>query len=243
MKNVVLSKRTTVTTGQKPRQRKSALSADKIYLRILQAITEHQLPPGTRLVEERLARIFGVSRTKVRQALGRLVHDRIVTVFPRRGAFVSSPSEQEAREIFDARRLIEPELIRRVTRQATPVQIARLRVQIGREAEARRVVDRRAIIAQSGEFHQLIADMAGNAFLARTMRELESLTCLIITLYDAPKALACPYHEHGELLDVIEAGDADGAADQMRRHLDHVEAALDLSLSASVEPVLEDIFA
>ena len=203
---------------------------------------EHRLPPGTRLIEERLANIFGVSRTKVRQAIGRLAHDHIVTIAPKRGAFVSSPSVDEAREVFDARRLLEPELIRRVTRHATAPQIARLRAHIRREFAAYQSHDRRAVIALSGDFHQLIADMAGNAFLARTLRELESLTCLIITLYDAPTTLACSYDEHSGLLDAIEAGDSDTAARKMLEHLEHVEKALDISLNTRVEPVLEDVF-
>ena len=57
-------------------------SVDVIYERLLGAILEHRLPPGTKLGEERLAAVFGVSRTQVRQALARLTHDRIVTVLP-----------------------------------------------------------------------------------------------------------------------------------------------------------------
>ena len=223
--------------------RKSLPSANRIYELIMEAILEHRLPPGTQLVEERLARTFGVSRTKVRQAIGRLAHDNIVTLIPRRGAFVSSPTLEEAREVFDARRLIEPELIRRVALNALPQQITRLRTHVTRESKARADRDKLGLITLSGEFHQLIADMAGNEFLARTMRELESLTSLIITLYDGPTTPACPYDEHSDLVDAIEAHDAKTATRKMRDHLDHVEQALDISLAAGIEPVLEEVFA
>ena len=76
------------------------------------------------------------------------------------------------------------------------------------ESAARRANDKRAIIRLSGDFHQIIADIAGNSFLARTMRELESLTCLVIILYDAPDVPSCPYDEHTGLIDAIEARDA-----------------------------------
>ena len=66
-------------------------SVDAIHQRVLTAIVEHRLPPGTKLGEERLAKVFGVSRTQIRQVLERLSHDSIVTVLPNRGAFVSSP--------------------------------------------------------------------------------------------------------------------------------------------------------
>src|SRR3954451_20554119 len=88
---------------------KASLSTDEIYERILAAITEHRLQPGTQLIEDRLAKIFDVSRTKIREATVRLVHNHIAVNIPNRGAFVASPTAQEAREIFAARRLIEPE--------------------------------------------------------------------------------------------------------------------------------------
>ena len=72
-------------------------SVDAIHQRVLGAIVEHRLPPGTKLGEERLAKVFGVSRTQIRQVLERLAHDRIATVVPNRGAFVSSPTVEEAR--------------------------------------------------------------------------------------------------------------------------------------------------
>src|SRR6476661_1728045 len=65
-------------------------SVEAISDRILGAIWEHRLPPATKLVEEKLASVFGVSRTKIRLALARLSHDGILTTEPNRGTFVSS---------------------------------------------------------------------------------------------------------------------------------------------------------
>ncbi len=225
-----------------PRRRRPPLSIDGIYQRVLGAILEHQLPPGTQLVEERLANVFGVSRTKIRQALARLAHDSIVTVVPNRGAFVASPTVAEAREVFDARRLIEPTLAGRAARTATAAQIKRLREHVALESAARAAEDKRSIIRLSGEYHQLIAESAGNAFLARTMRELETLTCLVIILYDAPNVPSCPYHEHSGIADAIEAHDAVRAAALMLEHLNHVESALDLREAVAGEIDLEAVF-
>lgn len=221
---------------------KATRSVDVIFQRILDAILEHRLPPGTKLGEERLAAIFGVSRTQVRQALARLTHDRIVTLIANRGAFVSSPTVTEAREVFDARRLIEPDLIRRVAKTAAPAQIRKLREHVALESEARAGNDKRTIIRLSGDFHQIIADLAGNTFLARTMRELESLTCLVIILYDAPNVPSCPFDEHSALTDAIEAHDADRAAALMIEHLDHVEHSLQLTPAQDSEIDLESVF-
>jgi DNA-binding GntR family transcriptional regulator len=225
-----------------PMPRKRPPSIDAIHQRMLLAIVEHRLPPGTKLGEERLAKVFGVSRTQIRQVLERLAHDSIVTVHPNRGAFVSSPSVEEAREVFAARRLIEPDLIRHAAQRATPGDVKRLRDHVALESAARSANEKRSIIRLSGEFHQIIADVAGNRFLARTMRELETLTCLVIILYDAPNVPACPYHEHSGLVDAIEARDAERAAALMVDHLRHVEASLDFERNGDGEVDFEAVF-
>lgn len=217
-------------------------SADTIHQRILQAIVEHRLPPGTKLGEERLAKVFGVSRTLVRQALERLAHDSIVTVRPNRGAFISSPTVEEAREVFAARRLIEPDLVRQAIRRATPADIRRLHAHVQSEHAAAAANDKRAVIRLTGEFHQLIADIAGNRFLSKTLRDLETLTSLVIILYEGPTMPSCPYHEHQVLAEVIEARDEKRAMALMREHLDHVEASLHFEGGRPGEVDFESIF-
>ncbi|GAB4059339.1 GntR family transcriptional regulator [Uliginosibacterium sediminicola] len=233
----------TQTTSRTPRGMR-ALSSEAIHQRILAAIMEHKLPPGTQLVEERLARIFSVSRTKVREAIGRLVHDRIATNIPNRGAFVSSPTADEAREVFFARRLIEPNLVRTVAQLATPRHIQQLRAHVAREAEARTTPGREhELITLTGDFHILLAEISGNSFLVRTLRELESLTALIILLYDAPDEQHCAHDEHPRLVDAIEARDGERAALLMHTHLEHVEHSLKLEPPESSEVDLESVFA
>ena len=225
------------TTARAPKP-----SVEGIYERVLNAILEHRLRPGVQLVEERLAAVFGVSRTKIRHALARLAHDGIVTVFPNRGAFVSSPTREEVREVFEARRLIEPALVRRLVGRVTPALVRRLRDHVKQENAARRNGDHRAVLRLTGEFHLLLAEMAGNRVLARTMREVEPLTALAIVHYEAPEALACPEHEHAALADAIDSGGAERAAKLMLEHLDHVEAALDLTPPVETESDLEAAF-
>lgn len=219
-----------------------ALSTDQIYERIVTAILEHRLVPGTQLIEDKLATIFDVSRTKVREATGRLVHDRIATNIPNRGAFIASPTPEEARQVFAARRMIEPGLIREATHKATARQIAALRAHVAREAKARTAGSASALLVLTGEFHLMLAEIAGNGFLERTLRELESLTCLCIILYDAPGSPSCAPDEHELLLAAIEARDADRAAGLMLHHLEHIEAGLNLALRDDAERSLEEAF-
>ncbi|MFZ4285444.1 GntR family transcriptional regulator [Variovorax sp. HJSM1_2] len=219
-----------------------ALSTDQIYERIRTAILEHRLVPGTQLVEDKLASIFEVSRTKVREATVRLVHDRIATNIPNRGAFIASPTPQEARDVFTARRLIEPGLVRITTEKATPRHITALRAHVAREAKARASGNATSLLLLTGEFHLLLAEVAGNGVLERTLRELESLTCLCMILYDAPGSPSCAPDEHDRLLDAIEARDANRAAKLMLHHLEHIEAGLDLAPRQEAELSLESAF-
>ena len=93
-----------VRTGKAGR---SGTQDDIVYAHIFEAILEQRLAPGTKLSEEALGEIFGVSRTIIRRALSRLAHEGVVLLRPNRGAVVASPSVEEARQVFLARRLVE----------------------------------------------------------------------------------------------------------------------------------------
>ena len=214
----------------KPGAARAASSEDAIYERLLAAIFEHRLAPGIKLGEDRLAAIFGVSRARIRRVLPRLAHEGVVTLEPNRGAFVAKPTVAQARDIFEARRLIEPAIVTRFMASAGRNGVARLRQHVAAEKRARSADDKPAIVRLSGEFHVLMADMAGNAMLAKNMRELTSLTCLIIALYDAPSMPHCRSDEHGEIVDAIAAADRAKATRLMIEHLDHVEDGLDLNV-------------
>lgn len=214
---------------------------DGIYEKIYVAILEHRLNPGTKLGEDRLANIFNVSRARVREVLARLAHEQIVELYPQRGAFVAKPTPEQAMDVFEARRLIEPAVIRRLVATLTPDKVSRLRQHQELELDARRRDDRRAVVRLSGEFHQLLALLAGNTALARTLRELSTLTCLIIFLYNAPTAVSCRADEHSDIIDAIAKRDAHRAEKLVIEHLDHIEQSLVLD-SSPVEVDLEAVF-
>ena len=199
-----------------------------IFDRILRAVLEHRLPPGTKLVEDRLAELFDTSRAQVRDVLARLADEGVVTTIPNRGACIASPTAEETREVFEARRLIEPALVRRFIALRDTAAVEQLRALVEEEKNARARKDRPTMVRLSGEFHIRLAEYAGNRMLARSMRALASLTCLAIFLYDAPHATACREDEHELLLAAMTRRRADRAAGLMLEHLNHIEASLDL---------------
>ncbi|MBN8746085.1 HTH-type transcriptional repressor RspR [Xylophilus ampelinus] len=215
---------------------------DQIYDSLLRAMLEQRLPAGTKLGEERLVELTGVSRSRIRQVLGRLAHDKLVTLIPNRGAFVASPSPEEALHVLQTRRIVEPEVAATLAEKATPDSIARLRQHIDDEGAARKRGDRPATIRLSGEYHVLIAQMAGNPILEKIIVEMVSRTSLIITLYDRPLAKTCPDCDHEDLLRAFEKGDAQGARRTMLHHLHHIQESLVLQLPSGRTADLDDIF-
>lgn len=223
---------------------RGAPGEDAIYERLLEAIFEHRLPPGTKLGEDRLAAIFGVSRARIRRVLPRLAHEGVVRLEPNRGAFVARPTVSEARDVFEARRVIEPGIVERfVLQRDRKTPVARLRQCVAAERRARAGGNVRGIVRLSGEFHILLAEMAGNVLLARIMRELATLTCLIIALYDKPSVPSCLGEEHAEIVEALAGGAAPRAVKLMTEHLNHVEENLDLTVVESGPVDLESALA
>lgn len=219
-----------------------------MYERVISAILDHRLPPGTKLVEDKLASAFGVSRTRIRPVLVRLANEQVVTLTPNRGATIAQPTEQEAREVFQVRRLIEPSLVEQFIAQATEADIQRLKTCIDDEEAARKAGDMRRAIRLSGEFHSLIAEGARHQTLARILREMTSRTTLILMSYSAAHeyerqdATACGCDEHRALLDAIRLRDPREAAVRMRAHLTRLEAQLQFNVPENAAPDLHALF-
>ncbi|MFT4243125.1 MAG: GntR family transcriptional regulator [Acidovorax sp.] len=224
-------------------------SDNDMYERMVSAILDHRLPPGTKLVEDRLAAAFGVSRTRVRPLLVRLANEQVVTLTPRRGASIAQPTPQEAREVFEARRLLEPRLVELFIANAAASDIAALRACIADEEAARARGDMRRAIRLSGDFHLRIAQAAGHQTLGRILRELVSRTSLILMAYspghthEREDATACGCREHRALVDAIRLRDAPEAARRMLDHLARIERQLEFTPPASALPDLAALLA
>ena len=216
--------------------------AAEVYEKIWNAIMDHSLPPETRLVEERLCEIFGLGRTRLRQVLQRLAHERVVTLMPNRGAMVTKPTIRDAREVFAARRVIEAGIVDAFIEHATRTDVKRIHDHLSREKAAWRENNRRAMLKLSGEFHLVIAEAAGNSILLELLRDLVSRSSLIIAVYQPPGTPPCPPDDHQELVTALERRDR-GAAALMTRHLDHLLAELRLEEPAASHIDLKSVFA
>jgi DNA-binding GntR family transcriptional regulator len=212
-----------------PRSELKSPKAARLHSALHAAILDHRLPPGARLPEDELASLYGVSRTIVRTALQALAHDRVVTIAQNRGAQVAEPSAEEARQVFEARSLIEPRVAALAAERATPADAKRLVRHIREEHKALAADEKGRAIALSGTFHLTIAEIAAQPILAGYVRELVSRSSLIIALYWRRQDAMCERHAHMALVEAIKAGERRQAAELMLSHIVDLLSGLDLS--------------
>jgi len=232
------NRRKSILTGHA----RSAALDDEVYGRIYAAIAAQELPPGTRLREDRMRQIFGVSRARVRKVFARLAFEGLVTIEPNRGASVARPSPQEARENFAARRAIEAAIVRMVAGSFQPKDKTALARHIAKETAAETARDAAEMIRLSGEFHLQLAEMSGNRTLQKFLRELITREALVILAYEKPGKPSCSNHEHQMIVDALARNDAVKAAKLMLQHLDNVEERLDLDRDARPDVDLQQVF-
>jgi DNA-binding GntR family transcriptional regulator len=196
---------------------------------LTRAIVEHRLQPGAKLVEQKLADQYGVSRTLVRQALYRLSQNRLIKIEPARGAFVSAPSAAEAQQVFEVRRMLEAGMVRAFVATAKAADIKALQTHIAQEKAAVQRGDVPGRTELLGDFHVRMAQLMHNEVLAQLLTDLISRSALITLMYQTSSAAAHSHEEHAQIVKAIRARDSDTAVDLMDAHLRHVEDALHLS--------------
>jgi DNA-binding GntR family transcriptional regulator len=201
-------------------------STSQIVESLTRAIVEHRLHPGTKLAEQKLADHFGVSRTLVRQALFQLSQHRLIKMEPARGAFVATPSVEEAKQVFEVRRMLEIEMTRAFVQQVTPAKIKALKAHVAEEKKAVQSNDVPGRTELLGDFHVRMAELMGNRVLAELLGELISRCALITLMYQSANAAEHSNEEHAEIVQALAAKDATLAVQLMENHLRNVVANL-----------------
>ncbi|MDZ4280917.1 MAG: GntR family transcriptional regulator [Hydrogenophaga sp.] len=200
-------------------------ATDRVYETIYRAVLEHRLAPGEWLREAEMATEFKVSRTVVRQALQRLAQDQVIELRHNRGARVPLPSLEDAVHVFEARRIVECEVARRLGGRLTPEQLAELRAVAQAEQAADQRGDRAEAIRMSGEFHHALTRMHGNPVFGRLLNGLLPTTSLLMARFKVDGGQVCVAHRHVDLIDALLRGSAPAAA-EMRKHLVELERSL-----------------
>jgi DNA-binding GntR family transcriptional regulator len=199
--------------------RRAGDGPDRVYDGLRRAIIEQAIPPGTKLPEVEVAARFGVSRTVVRAAFGRLIAEGLVVRPSNQGARVAKPSQDEAADILDLRRSIELVVMERLgAGRVTDTVIRTLRAHVAAEERALATGGAESI-RLSGEFHVRLAEAAGSPLLARYVSELVSRCSLMLSEHHLPHSGRCAVQEHRALIDCLARSDMVSAAAQMAHHL------------------------
>lgn len=220
---------------------KQAARWHPIYHSLRDAIIAHRIQPGTKLPEDELAAIYSVSRTVIRVALHALAHDRLVRLELNRGAFVAQPSIKEAREVFDARVLIEPEVALLAAAIIKPKDVALLKEKIDQEEAARLAQQRGETVQIAGQFHIAIAEIANHSVFTQMVRDLLAHASLIQSLYSRRSDGDFKGPTHAEILDALERHDGKEAHRLMKLHITTLTTQLELNQPSAQPTKLADI--
>lgn len=214
---------------------------DAVYQALFRAILAQELVPGTKLNEETIGSLFSVSRTIVRAALNRLHSEALVDFQQNRGAFVASTTPEEAREVFEARTIVEHEIFSKLAGLISDRQIDALEQHLKHEHSVERTGDRAQAIALSGEFHMIAAEMAGNRVLADFLKLLVSRTSLILAQHSVHKETDCSVDEHEAILTALRQRDPQASAAAIHDHLNNVYDRANIGNTKRADRNLGDI--
>ena len=188
---------------------------------IKHAILTGELKAGQALVETDLAEVLGVSKTPVREALKTLAGAGLVTMNPYKGAAVRVVDDEQARHVYDARLLLEPEALARAVASGhdwRPAHQALARADGARDQAERSLANR--------DFHRELYAGCGNPLLVRMLDDLRDQTALVSAAAwrHEPDWLPTPSWEHEAaehraVLQAAEDGDAQRAAGLLRGHI------------------------
>ncbi|WP_208511652.1 GntR family transcriptional regulator [Variovorax paradoxus] len=209
---------------------------ERVYAAVSKALLSGKLRPGTPLRERALAEALGCTRGAVRKVLARLGSEKRLVLEHNRGAFVPNPSIEDMRGTYRARRIVEAGLVTTLFGQLAREQVATLRKHVQAEQKAFKEGRREDAVRLAGDFHLLLAQMAGSEELLSYIGRLIANTELYKALYDSAEAASCAPLEHEQIIDALTAGKSlDKALAVALEHLDELERRVIAGAAAEQE--------
>ncbi|SFQ68079.1 transcriptional regulator NanR [Donghicola eburneus] len=220
--------------------------SDQVLDKLREMILSHELKPGDHMPSERaLMERFGVGRPAVREALQNLHNSGLISINHGERSRVNaidantvlSQSDQVARMVLSAapdnlehlkqaRQMFELGMVRLAAQQATPQDIADLRSI--HATQSMQDQDATAFIEADMRFHTRIAEISGNPIIVSVSRAMLGwLFEYHVSLLHWSGKEDVTLAEHAKIIDLVEAGDADGAVSEMAKHLDRAAAVFE----------------
>jgi DNA-binding GntR family transcriptional regulator len=192
----------------------------RVHDHLREEILASRLPPGTELQEVALSHELGVSRGPIREALGRLAAEGLVTVRPRRGAVVRAFSTTEFLEAYQVREALEMMAVRLAVPQLSTEDIASMRQLIDRMTACAEAGDVEGFFEANAAFHQTFFEAAGNRMLADMYQKLRGQIDRHRRLsLELRGDLRRSITEHKAILRAAEAGNVERAVHLISEHI------------------------
>jgi DNA-binding GntR family transcriptional regulator len=194
---------------------------EQVRDRLREEILSGELAPGAVLSEVSLARSLGVSRGPIREALGRLASEGLVTITPRRGAIVTELTRDEFIDAYQVREALETLAIRLAVPRLSEPDLGRLRELHQQMIEHARRDEVNAFFDANAAFHRFLVTASGNGKLDEMYRLLLDQTGRYLARSLALRgSLDKSISEHSAILEAVEAGDAERAVDLLADHIE-----------------------
>lgn len=201
---------------------------EQVFAHLREEILSSRLAPGTEINEVAFARSLGVSRGPLREALGRLAAEGLVTITPRRGAVVTKLTRTEFLEAYQVREALE----------SLAVKLAVPRLDDERKAQLHALSDEMVACAEQGDvaeffaanrrFHDVFVQGSGNARLQEMHSQLMAqMGRLMNTSHELRGGLEQSIAEHQAILAAVDEGDAERAARLLEEHIEVPQRVLD----------------
>ncbi|GAA1807602.1 GntR family transcriptional regulator [Nesterenkonia flava] len=213
-------------------------TASLITRQLREGIMYGHLAPGSQLSEAALASSFGVSRGPLREAMQRLVQEGLVLASPNRGLFVKELDQEEIRDLYSARTVLESAAGRLIIREQGPVPaVVALREAYDAMQTAAEAGDLTALSDADFHFHEVLVAGAGSPRLRRMHDTLMVETRMCLTaLQDTYRDPEEQVQEHKDIAEAIAEGDESRMMSAIEEHMNEALTRL-ISGQSTPEPV------
>lgn len=220
-----------ISAGDAGKEKSSVSLSQKAYEQIRRKIVTLELPPGSIVDEGDLQTQLELGRTPIREALLRLSLEKLVTIIPRRGIFVTDIRITDLKQLFEVRMTLESLAARLAASRGTEEHWKRMRIALSNLPDHDHPAKNQALIVVDEMCHTIIYDAANNKFLEDTLTELYALSLrlwyfFLLKIGNMQSAI----EEHIRILEALEARDADQAVYLLERHIrsfqEEIQAAM-----------------
>ncbi|WP_309107508.1 GntR family transcriptional regulator [Arthrobacter sp.] len=188
-------------------------------------ISAGQLPPGTKLSEQKLSEALGVSRNTLREAFTVLAGESVVQRIPNRGVYVAAPGVEDVREIYRVRRMIEPAAV--LWGEIPDGTLDRLDAIISQAREALAAGSIQGMANANQELHKALVSLSGSVSLDELMEKvLAEMRLVFHAMATTPDFHSHYVERNAALVAQIRSGQREEAAAELRRYLDSAEDEL-----------------